>query len=78
MVKRLSSTDQNDTNLTNVGSLFVDYIGGNTDSNVDFDVNGNFLGTLKVSGTPVSTQKITVSSTAPSSPATNDLWVDTN
>lgn len=54
-MKRLSNTDFNDTNATNLGNVFIDYLGGNTDANVDFDVNGNFLGTLSVSSVAVLT-----------------------
>lgn len=33
--------------------IYIDYLGGLDDANVDFDVNGDFLGTLKKSGNSV-------------------------
>ena len=47
--------DAQDNDITNVTQLFIDYLGGNTDANVDFDVNANFLGTLSVSSVAVVT-----------------------
>lgn len=67
MVKRLSATNQNNTTLTNVP----------TPSTSDAAASKGYVDTqvaTKVTGTT----KITVGTTAPSSPATGDLWVDTN
>lgn len=45
--------DALDNDISNVNQIFIDYLGGNTDANVSFDVNANFLGTLSVSGAAV-------------------------
>lgn len=47
--------DAQDNDITNVAQLFIDYLGGNTDADVTFDLNGNFLGTLSVGGVAVAT-----------------------
>lgn len=87
MVKRLSSTNQNNTQLTNIPTPVNDtdaankaYVDANTGPPEASEITG--LATVATTGSyddlsdKPAIQKITVSSTAPSSPAVNDLWVD--
>lgn len=67
-MKRLSATDQSSTRIINLPSTPTADNDATSKTYVDTQV------ATKVTGTT----KITVGTTAPTSPAVGDLWVDTN
>ena len=74
-MKRLSSQDDSSTATTNV-NITSGSITGITD--LAITDGGTGASTAAAARTNLGIPNITVSTTAPSSPATGDLWVDTN
>lgn len=84
MVKRLSSTDQNSSPLVNVPTPIsagdaVNKTYADTKVPATRTINGKALsGNVTLVPSDIGLPKITVGATAPGSPATGDLWCDTN
>lgn len=73
--------DAQDNDITNVNQLFIDYLGGNTDANVNLDINATMLGTMTLAGAPTvdlhaSTKKYVDDSVAAAGGYTDELAQD--